>query len=74
LNTYIRTPGNFDSIADFDAATLDPSTGGLQREFVPNSSVVGAGDNLHPNRAGYKAMANTIDLKVLAPPQQKPPR
>jgi lysophospholipase L1-like esterase len=74
LNTYIRTPGNFDSIADFDAATIDQSTGGLQPEFIPNSSVGGAGDNLHPNRAGYQAMANTIDLKILAPPQQGPPR
>ena len=74
LNSYIRTLGNFDRIADFDAATIDPSTGGLQPEFVPNSSVGGAGDNLHPNRAGYQAMANTIDLKVLAPPQQGPPR
>lgn len=73
LNTYIRTPGNFDSIADFDAATFDPSTGGMQPQFVPNSSIGGAGDNLHPNRAGYQAMANTIDLKVLAPPQHGPP-
>jgi lysophospholipase L1-like esterase len=67
LNAFIRTPGAFDGIADFDAATLDPATGGMRPEFVPNSTVGGAGDNLHPNRAGYQAMANTIDLSLLAP-------
>jgi lysophospholipase L1-like esterase len=67
LNIFIRTSGLFNSVADFDAATFDPSTGGMQPEFVPNSSVGGAGDNLHPNRAGYQAMANAIDLGLLAP-------
>ena len=27
------------------------------------------GDHLHPNKAGYEAMAATIDLKLLAKPQ-----
>ena len=41
---------------DFDAATLDPATGGLRPEMVPDSTTGGAGDKLHPNRAGYLAM------------------
>lgn len=64
LNTFIRTSGLFDGIADFDAATLDPATGGLKPEFVPDSTTGGPGDRLHPNRAGYLAMGEAIDLTL----------
>ena len=67
VNAFIRTGGIFDGVADFDAATADSKTGGLREEFVPNSTVGGAGDRLHPNRAGYQAMGNAIDLKIFAP-------
>ena len=67
VNTFIRTGGIFDAVADFDAATVDPATGALREEFVPNSTVGGAGDRLHPNRAGYQAMGNAVDLKIFAP-------
>jgi lysophospholipase L1-like esterase len=67
VNAFIRTAGIFDSVADFDAATVDPSTGRLRPEFQPNSSTA-ANDFLHPNRAGYLAMAQTVDLGLLAPP------
>jgi lysophospholipase L1-like esterase len=65
LNEFIRNSGTFDAVADFDRATLDPETGGLSREFVPDSTTGGPGDKLHPNRAGYLAMAMSIDLKTL---------
>jgi lysophospholipase L1-like esterase len=65
LNEFIRTSGVFDGIADFDRATLDPNTGGLRPEFVPDSTTGGPGDGLHPNRAGYQAMAAVIDLSLL---------
>lgn len=65
LNDWIRTSGTFDAVIDFDAATLDPATGGLRPEFVPDSTAGGAGDKLHPNRAGYLAMAMAVDLKLL---------
>ncbi len=68
VNAFIRTSGVFDAVADFDAATIDPTTGALRPEFVPNSTVGGAGDRLHPNRAGYQAMGNAVDLKIFAPP------
>lgn len=55
------------SVADMDAATVDPKTGELKPEFVPDSSIGSPGDKLHPDRAGYQAMANTVDIKVLAP-------
>jgi lysophospholipase L1-like esterase len=67
INQFIRTSGLFDGVADFDAATVDPQTGGLRAAFQPNSTLGGAGDKLHPNRAGYQAMANAVDLKWLAP-------
>ena len=65
VNAWIRAPGNFDAVADFDAATRDPATGALRAEFQPNSTIGGPGDKLHPNRAGYLAMAGTIDLDQL---------
>ena len=67
VNHFIRTGGIFDAVADFDAATVDPATGGLREEFVPNSTIGGAGDRLHPNRAGYLAMGGAVDLKIFAP-------
>lgn len=65
LNLFIRTSGVFDAVADFDAATIDAATGELRPQFVPDSTTGGAGDRLHPNRAGYAAMANAIDLASL---------
>jgi lysophospholipase L1-like esterase len=65
LNTFIRTSGVFDAVVDFDAATLDPSNGQLRAEFVPDSTSGGPGDRLHPNRAGYQAMGQAVDLSVL---------
>jgi lysophospholipase L1-like esterase len=67
VNAFIRTSGIFDAVADFDAATRDPATGSLRAEFQPNSTIGGAGDRLHPNRAGYQAMGNAIDIVRLAP-------
>jgi lysophospholipase L1-like esterase len=80
LNDIIRKPGLFDSIIDFDSVTVDPQTGELRPEFVPPSTAGGAGDKLHPNRAGYLAMGNAVDLRALVPaapprprPRPKPP-
>ena len=72
LNDFIRTSGLFDAVADFDAATLDPATGAMKAPMQPNGTTGGPGELLHPNRVGYQAMAETIDLKLLAPsPLQK---
>jgi lysophospholipase L1-like esterase len=67
LNAFIRGSGLFDAVADFDAATLDPATGGLRPEMVPESTTGGPGDRLHPNRAGYLAMGMTVDPAGVAP-------
>ena len=71
INQFIRTSGLFDGVTDFDAATVDEQTGGLRAAFQPNSTIGGAGDKLHPNRAGYQAMGNAIDLTLLAPKAHK---
>ena len=67
LNEFIRTSGLFDGVADFDRVTLDPQTGSMRAEFVPESTTGGAGDKLHPNRLGYAAMGAAIDLGLLVP-------
>jgi lysophospholipase L1-like esterase len=75
LNDWIRSSGNlFDGVVDFDKATLDPRTGELRPEFVPASTVGGPGDKLHPNRAGYMAMGDAIDLRLLRRPEPPKPR
>jgi lysophospholipase L1-like esterase len=67
VNRFIRTSGIFDGIVDFERATMDPATGMLRAEFLPSSTAGGPGDMIHPNRAGYQAMALAIDLNLIAP-------
>jgi lysophospholipase L1-like esterase len=58
VNEFIRKSKVFDAVADFDAATRDPNAPTkLRAEFDP-------GDHLHPNDAGYKAMAEAVDLAI----------
>ncbi len=61
VNNWIRTSGAVDAVADFDAATRDPNN---PKRFSPDSD---SGDHLHPSDAGYKAMAEAIDLAIFAP-------
>ena len=65
LNRLFHDAKIFDGIVDFDGATLDPATGEVKAEYQPNSSTGGPGDKIHPNRAGYAAMANAIDLAAV---------
>jgi lysophospholipase L1-like esterase len=67
LNEFIRTSGLFDAVVDFDRVILDPQTGGMRAEFVPESTTGGKGDKLHPNRYGYLNMGMAIDLGVIVP-------
>ena len=46
----------------FRQGDADPQPADLRAEFVPDSTTGGPGDKLHPNRAGYLAMAMSIDL------------
>src|SRR5208337_5677616 len=59
VNQWIRSSGAFDGVIDFDAATRDPNRPAhILAAFDP-------GDHLHPQDDGYKAMADSIDLKLL---------
>jgi lysophospholipase L1-like esterase len=59
VNTWIRESGTYDGMADFDAVVRDPANPKhIKAEFD-------SGDHLHPNDAGYVAMADSIDLGSL---------
>lgn len=58
VNAWIRTTGVLDGVLDFDAVIRDPAAPTkFRKEFNDR-------DNLHPNDAGYKAMAESIDLNL----------
>jgi lysophospholipase L1-like esterase len=58
VNDWIRTSKAYDAVIDFDAVVRDPANPRrIKPEFDP-------GDHLHPNDAGYKAMADAVDLKI----------
>jgi lysophospholipase L1-like esterase len=71
LNAFIRDGGLFDAVVEFDRATLDPATGGLRPEMIPDSTTGGPGDKLHPNRAGYLAMGSSIDPAAVLPARRQ---
>jgi lysophospholipase L1-like esterase len=58
VNTFIRTSGIFDAVIDFDKVTRDPAH---KDTYLP---AYDSGDHLHPNDAGYKAMGESVDLKL----------
>jgi lysophospholipase L1-like esterase len=64
VNQWIRTSGAFDGVVEFDAALRDPTH---PTQVTPS---LHRGDHLHPNDAGYAAMANAIDLKLFTQPRR----
>jgi len=58
VNKWIRTGGAFDGMIDFDAVVCDPDH---PTRLLPKFA---SKDHLHPNDAGYKAMADSIDLAL----------
>jgi lysophospholipase L1-like esterase len=59
VNEWIRNGGEFDAVIDFDALTADPEN----PKHI--KAAFDSGDHLHPNDAGYEAMANSVDLSLL---------
>lgn len=60
VNSFIRHSGGvFDDVADFDRAVRDPAD---SQRLGP---AYDSGDHLHPNDAGMRAFADSIDLSAL---------
>jgi lysophospholipase L1-like esterase len=75
FNAFVRdNKGLFDGIVDFDQATVDPVSGAMRADMIPGSTIGGPGDGLHPNRAGYLAMGDAVDLRLLTGPAGRQPR
>lgn len=59
FNEWVRTSGEYDGYVDFDKALADPEN---PERIRPSYD---SGDHLHPNDAGYAAMARAVDLGSL---------
>lgn len=58
LNRWIRSSHAFDGVIDFDQAMRDPARPDKLRPAFDS------GDHLHPGDAGYRAMADAVDLAL----------
>jgi lysophospholipase L1-like esterase len=59
INRWVREPGHFDGVIDFDRVTRDPAhPDHLRPDFD-------SGDHLHPSPKGYQAMADAVPLPLL---------
>src|SRR5262249_17843724 len=58
VNKWIRTPGHFDAVVDFDQATRDPQH---PDRMLP---AYDSGDGLHPSPAGFAVMAEAVPLSL----------
>jgi lysophospholipase L1-like esterase len=59
VNAWIRAGGNADGVVDFDAAMRDSA------DPASLNAAYDSGDHLHPNDAGYAAMAAAVNLSLL---------
>lgn len=58
VNNWILTSGTFDAVIDFAKVVQDSAT------VSQLSSKYNSGDYLHPNEAGYQAIANAFPLTI----------
>lgn len=63
INDWILTSGAFDGVIDFARVLADPSN---PERLNP---AYDSGDHLHPNAAGYRAMADVVNLAALLRPR-----
>ena len=62
VNQWIRTGGAYDAFVDFDAVVRDAARPTrLQSQYA-------SPDFIHPNDAGYRAMADAVDIGLFRPP------
>ncbi|HLI82380.1 MAG TPA: SGNH/GDSL hydrolase family protein [Bryobacteraceae bacterium] len=58
VNQWIRTSGAADAVVDFDKVVQDPNH---PKQIRSDYNIR---DHLHPNDAGYQAMADAVDLAI----------
>ncbi|HEY3468330.1 MAG TPA: SGNH/GDSL hydrolase family protein [Amycolatopsis sp.] len=58
VNAWIREPGHFDAVLDFDRVARDPAT---PERLLPAYDV---GDHLHLNPAGYRALGSSVPVQL----------
>ncbi|MEU4607664.1 SGNH/GDSL hydrolase family protein [Kribbella sp. NPDC023972] len=59
VNSYLRSSSEFDGVLDFDQVLRDPAA---PSKLNP---AYDSGDHIHPNDAGYQAMAASVPLKLV---------
>jgi lysophospholipase L1-like esterase len=59
INNWIQTSGQFDGVVNFASVIANPYDPDIM------NTIYDSGDHLHPNDAGYVAMGNSINLKML---------
>jgi lysophospholipase L1-like esterase len=59
VNRWILSSGAFDGTIDFAGSVADP------RDPIRLNPAYDSGDHLHPNDAGYRSVADAIDLTKL---------
>ena len=58
VNAWIRAPGHFDAVIDFDSVVHDPQH---PDRLLP---AFDCGDHLHPSPAGYRVMGDAVPLSL----------
>ena len=58
INAWIRAPGHFDAVVDFDKVMRDPKQ---PDRLLP---AYDCGDHLHPGPAGYRVMGEAVPLSL----------
>lgn len=66
VNAWIRAPGHFDDVIDFDAAMRDPADPTRLRPEVDS------GDHLHPSLLGYERMAAAVPTRLFTTRASRP--
>jgi lysophospholipase L1-like esterase len=59
VNQFVRTTSALDGVVDFDRIMRDPA------DPLKMRAQYDSGDHLHPNDAGYRAMGEAVDLRLL---------
>jgi lysophospholipase L1-like esterase len=62
VNDWVRAPGHFEAVIDFDKVMRDPAQPG---RLLP---AYDSGDHLHPSPAGDAAMGNAVPLSLFKVP------